>query len=148
MSTLVIIPSFVQTNRATRRLAWSRVGSLAQITQNGLGVSLQHLVCKPEDGKWDLSEESPIEAIPHLHKGQKLTHLSWSPTGSELAVVDANGRISVLIMSLAMNNILVLRSPSKDLEDDLNAPVGMYWLNLDRNVKISERTIYIGLKFS
>jgi mediator of RNA polymerase II transcription subunit 16, fungi type len=95
------------------------------------------LTCKPEDGKWGLSDESLIEAIPHLHKGQALTHLCWSPSGSELAVVDVCGRVSVLTMSMALNNFLVLRSPSKDSEDDLNAPVGMFWLNFDRNVRTS-----------
>lgn len=57
--------------------------------------------------------------------------------GSELAVVDICGRVSILFMSTALNGFNVTRMPTVDQEDDLGGVVGMFWLNLDLHVDVA-----------
>lgn len=63
-----------------------------------------------------------------------LEHISWNHVGSELAVIDVFGRISIYSILIAMNRMVPLRSCAQDLEDDLGAIVGIMWLNPDRTV--------------
>lgn len=69
--------------------------------------------------------------------GGPVQHLSWSPTGTELAVIDAVGRVSILTTYAALNKPGVVRNCSIDNVDDLNGVVGCFWLNTQRPVCIS-----------
>ncbi|GAM41433.1 hypothetical protein TCE0_042r14550 [Talaromyces pinophilus] len=117
-----------------RKIAWSRLGCIAYISQDGLQVIVRHLVCNPTDGKWGLTEEYSQNQIAQLHLGQQLLHLCWNETGSDLAVLDASGRISILSIPAALNSLGVSRQTVVDPPDDGSQVVGMMWMNSNRAV--------------
>lgn len=113
------------------------MGCIASISPDRLRVIVRHLQCRPSDGKWVLGEESSLAPVLEAHNGNQLAHLSWNETGSELAVVDCSGRISIYSISIALNSITGLRQASFDSGDDGNQVVGMMWLNSQRYVRYS-----------
>lgn len=78
-----------------------------------------------------------MNSITEVHGGTQLVHLCWNETGSELAVVDCLGRVSIYSLSLGLNSINCLRQASLDTSDDSNQIVGMMWLNTSRAVSVS-----------
>jgi mediator of RNA polymerase II transcription subunit 16, fungi type len=100
-------------------------------------VILRHLVCKPADGKWTLSEEYQQSQVAQLHVGQQLVHLCWNEVGNDLAVLDVSGRISIFSISTTLNNIAINRQPMLDQPDDGAQVVGMMWMNANRAVSVS-----------
>jgi mediator of RNA polymerase II transcription subunit 16, fungi type len=62
--------------------------------------------------------------------GLALQHLCWSPNGSDLAAIDAVGRVSILTIGTFMNKPSLARSGHTDPTEDMHAVVGAYWLNL------------------
>lgn len=96
---------------------------------------VRHLVCNPTDGKWGLTEEYSQSQIAQLHLGQQLLHLCWNETGSDLAVLDASGRISILSIPAALNSLGVSRQTVVDPPDDGSQVVGMMWMNSNRAVR-------------
>ncbi|KAJ5637510.1 hypothetical protein N7490_007389 [Penicillium lividum] len=117
-----------------QKIAWSRLGCIAYISADGLRVNVCHLKCRPSDGKWVLSEDTPLTTVTEAHGGTSLVHLSWNETGSEMAVVDCLGRISIYSVSIALNSITAVRQTHFDSSDDSNQIVGMMWLNTQRMV--------------
>lgn len=117
-----------------RKVTWSRLGCVAYISPDGVRVNVRHLQCRPSDGKWQLSEESSLAPVTDTHGGSQLMHLSWNETGSELAVVDCLGRVSIYSLPMALNCVTGLRQASVDSGDDSNQIVGMMWLNTSRSV--------------
>ncbi|OKL60129.1 Mediator of RNA polymerase II transcription subunit 16 [Talaromyces atroroseus] len=118
-----------------KKIAWSKLGCIAYISQDGLQVMVRHLVCKPADGKWTLGDEHPQSQIAQLHVGQQLAHLCWNEMGNDLAVLDVSGRISVFSISTTLNNIAVNRQPMLDQPEDGAQVVGMMWMNANRAVR-------------
>ncbi len=115
-------------------MAWSKLGCIAYITHDGQGVDVRNLLCRAGDGKWAMSGDNPVDQVSSVHEQQHLVHLSWNHTGSELAVVDIFGRISIFSILIAMNRFAISRSCVLDQEDDMGAIVGLSWLNIDRPV--------------
>lgn len=113
------------------------MGCIAYVSPDGARVNVRHLQCRPSDGKWVLSEESSLGAVMEAHSGSQLVHLSWNETGSELAVVDCLGRVSIYSISMALNSITGLRQATFDSSDDSNQVIGMMWLNTSRSVSNS-----------
>ncbi|KAJ5714011.1 Mediator complex subunit Med16 [Penicillium malachiteum] len=113
-----------------QKIAWSRMGCIAYISPDGLRVSVRNLKCDSSDGKWVLSEETPLPPITDAHGGHPLVHLSWNETGTEMAVVDYLGRISIYSLSFSLNSITGVRPVHYDSGDDSNQIVGMMWLNI------------------
>lgn len=64
-----------------------------------------------------------------------MVHLSWNEGGSELAIADSAGRVSVFAISMAMNSFGGSRSAMMDADDDGNQVVGLLWLNMNRPVR-------------
>lgn len=120
-----------------RKIAWSRTGCIAYISLDGTRVSVRNLQCSPSDGKWMLSEESPLVPVTEAHGGNILVHLAWNEAGSELAVADCLGRVSIYSISMALNSITGLRQAAFDSSDDCNQVVGMMWLNSNRSVGLA-----------
>lgn len=81
-----------------------------------------------------LGGESFLATVTEAHNGNRLVHLSCNETGSELAVVDCLGRVSIYSISMALNSITGLRQAMLDSSDDSNQVVGMMWLNTTRSV--------------
>ena len=114
-----------------RKVAWSRIGCLAYLSNDNRSVILQHLICDPHTGQWNLSKQYQIHDVRSAHSDTDLVHLSWNHSGSEIAVVDVVGRISVHMVLLAMNRATCVKRCIQDPEDDLNSAVGLMWLYTD-----------------
>lgn len=120
----------------SRKVAWSRLGCIAYISHDGLRVNVRHLQCQPSDGKWVLSDDTPLLPVTEAHGGHPLVHLCWNEMGSELAVVDSSGRVSIYSILVALNSIAGLRQAAFDPDDDGSQIVGIMWLNLQRSVSL------------
>lgn len=134
LSKIPLLPGECTLTRQSRKIAWSNLGCIAYISHDGLRVNVRYLHCQPRDGKWDLSDETPLPSITEIHRGVPLTHLVWNETGSELAVLDLSGRLSVYTITTALNQITVQRPATFDPDDDGNQVVGVIWLNSNRSV--------------
>ncbi|KAL2067489.1 hypothetical protein VTL71DRAFT_1914 [Oculimacula yallundae] len=110
-------------------IAWSKWGSIASVSSNGTALELRHLRCSTEDGTWALSEPTITPNFSSALDGGPLKHISWSPTGSDLAVIDAAGRVTILAIFSALNKPGLSRACQNDPVDDLHGVVGCYWLN-------------------
>ncbi|OJD18828.1 hypothetical protein AJ78_01160 [Emergomyces pasteurianus Ep9510] len=116
----------------SQKVAWSKLGAIAYVSQDGQKVLLRYLHCRPDDGKWTLSEEAPINQVSDAHGGHTIVHLLWNESGSELAIVDSGGRISIVTILTTLNTINFARQASIDSDDDWAQPVGLMWLNVNR----------------
>ena len=97
-------------------------------------MNLRHLECRPSDGKWVLSDDIPLHPVAEAHGGQPLVHLCWNEIGSELAVVDTSGRVSIYNIAISLNSLAGQRQAAFDPVDDTAQIVGMMWLNIQRSV--------------
>lgn len=112
-----------------RSIAWSKWGSIASINANSTGLDLRNLRCHPKTGSWGLSEPHPTPALSTSSDGGLLKHLCWSPTGSELAVIDAAGRVTILAIFSSLNKPTLSRPCHSDPSDDLHGVVASHWLS-------------------
>lgn len=112
-----------------RGVAWSRWGCIASIIENGKNLEFRNLRCHPRDGSWNVSEPT-VAPFNLSSENIPFQHLCWSPNGTDLAVIDAAGRISIFTTSTFLNTPNILRSGQTDPPEDLNAVVGAYWLNV------------------
>jgi mediator of RNA polymerase II transcription subunit 16 len=99
-------------------------------------VNLQHLSCSPRDGQWGLSASYTAEAVSTMHSEHQLVNLCWNHSGAELAIADVFGRISVFVISSALNRIAAVRRCVVDPEDSLSALVGLMWLHTEKAVNL------------
>lgn len=67
---------------------------------------------------------SPWASLP----GGPLVHVIWGPVNSELAIIDAAGRVLIANFSGNLNRPTVTRVWDGDSVDDAQAIVGTYWL--------------------
>ncbi|KAI0432615.1 RNA polymerase II mediator complex subunit Sin4 [Xylaria sp. FL1042] len=109
-------------------LAWSKGGTIASIAQGGQSLELRYLRANPKDATWELSESKVVTPWQNLNGGP-IVHLSWGPASSELAVIDAVGRVLLLNFNSDLNRPLISRRWDGDTVDDLQTIVGTYWLN-------------------
>ncbi|KAI4142263.1 MAG: hypothetical protein LQ341_003264, partial [Variospora aurantia] len=115
------------------KIAWSNQGCIASISSDGHSVSLRNLYCNSATGLWVLSDGEEAKMIALSHNGYPLKHLSWSHAGTELAVTDILGNISVFSLGHAINRCTVSRRCALGAEDNLSVIVGLAWLNQDRS---------------
>ena len=113
-----------------QRIAWSRLGCVASISDDSSAVNIQCLRLNRRTASWELSasytqEIAQDEAVPHVY-----THLCWSSTGTEFAVFDTRGRVDIFGMpaAVALNRFRELGCPNPDQGDELNQAVGAFWL--------------------
>lgn len=115
--------------KISRKITWSKGGCIAYISGDNCNIILKHLICDSYDGQWKLSKGYSLDDLPPVHDGGDIVHLSWSHSGSELAVVDLLGRISVFSIFITMNRLNSSRRCILDPEDHLGAVVGLMWLH-------------------
>ncbi|KAL1954471.1 hypothetical protein VTO42DRAFT_1147 [Malbranchea cinnamomea] len=117
-----------------RKIAWSRTGTIAYISEDGQKVFLRLLVYKTDHAKWSLDDDNPGNLITEAHDDHTFTHLCWNELGTELAIVDSCGRISTFAMSIALNALSSQKPATIDPCDDGNYPVGLMWLSINRPI--------------
>jgi len=76
-----------------------------------------------------------VPQINVIHDGQPIIHLSWNVVGSDLAIVDALGRLSIFTVYISIDRLNCVRAAVMDQDDDLSPLVGFWWLNTDKPVK-------------
>ncbi|KAL9587304.1 MAG: hypothetical protein Q9212_000351 [Teloschistes hypoglaucus] len=74
------------------------------------------------------------KVVSTIHAAHALKHLSWNHSGTELAVTDIFGSLSIFSVSVAINRCTVTKRCALDAEDNLNAIVGLAWLHQDRTL--------------
>ncbi|KIX04634.1 uncharacterized protein Z518_05504 [Rhinocladiella mackenziei CBS 650.93] len=110
------------------RTAWSRHGHIATISDDASTVYVECLRFDHDSKTWCLNGRHALTTL-----FEDATSLAWSSTGGELAVVDVKGRIWIYHNSLiAVNRLNLARQGALDEADELSQPVGMAWLNQDR----------------
>lgn len=110
------------------RVAWSRHGHIASISEDASTVYLECLRFNCDSKTWGLHDRQPLSTI-----FEDATSLAWSSTGSELAIVDVKGRLWIYHNSLAaVNRLILARQGNLDEISDVSQAVGMTWLNQDR----------------
>lgn len=112
-----------------QKIAWSKSGCVASITPDGRGVNLRAFFRNSSDGKWILGEEIPLK-IPQAHDDFPFVHISWGHIGTDLAVLDAAGRIFIFTNMYALGRMMMTRVSTIDQEDEMGAVVGMHWLSI------------------
>ncbi|KAK3996902.1 hypothetical protein QBC44DRAFT_355200 [Cladorrhinum sp. PSN332] len=131
----------LRTRGCCQTVAWSRQGTIASVSKDGMLIDLRFVRCNPENGDWDLSgpnHSPPISCIPDqpatlslASAGAPIVHLAWAPTGNaEIAIIDALGRIAIANFPITLNRPFTARKWDADPVDDLHAVVGCYWLPL------------------
>ena len=95
-----------------------------------------------------MSDETSVDELPNFENANHFTHLTWSPSGPDLAMIDTYGRISIYQISMALNRLSAMRTFTTDLEDNLGAIVGLMWLNSDRHVRLSSTMVNFDAKES
>jgi mediator of RNA polymerase II transcription subunit 16, fungi type len=113
----------------SRGVAWSKWGCIASVIGNGKNLEFRNLRCHPRDGSWDVSEPT-VPPFSLSSDNIPFQHLCWSPNGTDLAAIDAAGRISIFTTSTFLNMPNLVRSGQTDPPEDLNAVIGAYWLNV------------------
>lgn len=99
-------------------------------------MTLRNLYCNPSTGLWTLSDRDDVRTVTLVHEGLTPKHLSWNHSGTELAVTDTLGNISVISILTSINRWVSKRCVW-GAEDNLSDPVGLMWLNQDRLVSFS-----------
>ncbi|KAI0128050.1 RNA polymerase II mediator complex subunit Sin4 [Hypoxylon sp. NC0597] len=108
-------------------VAWSKTGTIASITPDGQQLQLRYIRADNKDAVFSLSEPTtftPWASLP----GGPLVHLTWGPVNSELAVIDAVGRVLILSFHVNLNRPMLSRKWDSDPLDDSQSIVGTYWL--------------------
>jgi len=75
--------------------------------------------------------------LPTGQKFSNIAHIMWNPSGSELTVVDINGRLSIYQTLYALNRVLSVTTQVFEQVDILGGIVGMEWLAATRHVRTS-----------
>jgi mediator of RNA polymerase II transcription subunit 16 len=116
-----------------RRIAWSRLGGIAYISLDNSEVRFRCLRFHSTTAKWELSKDYTIVQRPVTDENYAFAHLEWSQTGTDLAIADIVGRISVYTFSTtAVNHSTAAPIAAVDRQNELDRAVGMFWLNPDR----------------
>ncbi|KAL8948995.1 MAG: hypothetical protein Q9222_004866 [Ikaeria aurantiellina] len=123
-------------NGCSQKIAWSNQGCIATISDNECTVILRSLFCDPHTGLWKLSEGDDGKLITRIHSGYRLEHLSWNHSGTDLAVTDVYGNVSVFSLLVAINRCSLSKPCELGVEDNLSAVVGLMWLNQDRTLPL------------
>lgn len=103
---------------------------------------LRHLMCDTRDAQWKMSQEYYIDGVTTVHNEHQIVHLCWSHSGTELAIVDAFGHLSIYNVLLAINRLNVLRRFASDPDDNLSSVVSLMWVYSDRKVRLLDLDVY------
>jgi len=92
-------------------------------------VHIRLLRIDPATGIWGLSEPTTCEALVGSD-ASPIVHLAWGGTSiiSDLAVIDAAGRIAVVEFSSLLNYGSLVRRWDSEQGDDTHSIVGCLWL--------------------
>jgi hypothetical protein len=129
----------IVTFQRSKRVAWSRLGCVAALSLESLSVNIGHLLFSGAGEKWLLHKEQAIDLSANGENQHPVLQLEWSQSGSDLALADSAGRVTVVnVSAMALNETTVVRPAILDREDELGQVLAMCWLNIDRPVGDSD----------
>ncbi|SEI31966.1 YALIA101S02e06260g1_1 [Yarrowia lipolytica] len=137
---------------ARESISWNRNGIIASIGDEGVETNL--LVCT--DGQdWVLTKptlyapksilQPPTTSFVTPHRA--FCHVEWSPSGSDLAIIDTLGSLYIYSQYTTLSPITCLRKPpSEELTTpiDLNAIVGFTWVAPEKPVILTNPGLKAG----
>ncbi|KIV88878.1 hypothetical protein PV10_08511 [Exophiala mesophila] len=110
------------------RIAWSRHGHIATISDDATTVYIEALESHQPSNTWVLIQRHALSTV-----FENATSLAWSSTGGELVVVDTKAKISIFQTSpTALNRLNLAHQETLDTSTASSPPIGMAWLNQDR----------------
>ena len=117
-------------NGCRQRVVWSRMGCVASLSEDSSSISIQCLRLNRRTAAWELSAKYQLDLVTDDVVPHEYTHLCWSSTGTDLAIVDTRGRVLAFGMSTASaaNRFQDLNFVNTDQGDDLRRAVGVFWL--------------------
>lgn len=129
------------------KIAWSNLGAIAYISHDQMSARICTLAWQPKKERWMLSGDLGLQDAPV--SGSQMAHVSWSPSGVELAVIDVLGRVTIFSSLLAVNRYRqIYTSSAIDAGDDLAAVVGSHWLGTSHSVgRLHSECWYMSLRF-
>ena len=110
-----------------RKLAWSKFGGIASVTNNS-EVQIQAFYYDSTARDYVLSQPKRLD-FPKSPPRQPIQHLSWNKNGSDLVAVDVAGNILIFSLLVAINRLKFTRSFASDETSFLGQVVGMEWLS-------------------
>ncbi|KAF2002790.1 hypothetical protein P154DRAFT_520560 [Amniculicola lignicola CBS 123094] len=113
----------------SQKIAWSKSGCVAYITNDGYGVNLRVFSRDSETGVWDLGKDTSLQ-IPHGSDDFPFANLSWSHLGNDLAVMNAAGHVMIFSCAMALDRMTFMRADLTQPESESDAVVGMHWLTI------------------
>ncbi|KAH8731138.1 mediator complex, subunit Med16 [Phaeosphaeriaceae sp. PMI808] len=112
-----------------QKIAWSKNGCVAHISPDGYTINLKVFSRDTDTGKWDLRKDVPLK-VPQGREEFPFVHLSWSHLGTDLAVMDAAGRVMVFSSAMALDRMQFIRAELAHPEAEVDGVVGMHWLGI------------------
>jgi hypothetical protein len=97
------------------------------VTPDGFGVNLCVFARENETGKWDLGTDVQLD-LPQHHDEFRLTHLSWSHLGNDLAVVNEAGHVMIFSCAMVLDRMNFMRTELSQSDSEGDGVVGMHWL--------------------
>ncbi|CAN6675027.1 hypothetical protein TRVA0_080S00100 [Trichomonascus vanleenenianus] len=131
----------LQRSGCSDSIAWSKNGAIARIWKSTAYIS--YLVCK--NGRdWEIAAPVAINAI----EGALLCHVSWSPSGADLACIDTQGDISIhsLASGTGVQCVFNPKTTTNAIQQqypnhETSAIVGFKWLDLDKGLLVASPAI-------
>jgi mediator of RNA polymerase II transcription subunit 16 len=63
-----------------------------------------------------------------MPEGHEIVHLSYSPMGNDLAVIDSAGRLMLYTTGFTLYSMMLMHTAAHDSDDEMNAIGGLHWL--------------------
>lgn len=126
------------------RIAWSSKGSIAYVSDSSV-VNVTNLTCL--DGEtWDFCKPYKLYPIDSNNEPTPITFLSWCSSGSDLAVADENGHISIYTQSAVemgamQKQTIYEKSPQVQQPPELNKIVGFKWFDTDNTITLTSPAV-------
>ncbi|QDS74407.1 hypothetical protein FKW77_005772 [Venturia effusa] len=109
-----------------QKIAWSRFGCIAAVSEAGRGVDLYTYNRDPKRGSWNITR--PIPLPTPIAENHHIAHVTWSHMGNDLTVVDNCGRILIYSTGFALGQMIQVRPANNDPDDELSSLAGLHWL--------------------
>jgi mediator of RNA polymerase II transcription subunit 16 len=110
------------------------MGGIASISTDAKSIDQYVMIRNVKNGSWSLSK--PVALWPQLADSHHIVHVAWNFIGTELAVVDSSGGVSIFqSTSSSLGQMQSKRSGLNDHISDLHTIVGLHWLTVSNYIQ-------------
>ena len=105
------------------------MGGIASISADSKSFEQYVIIRNAKNGSWSLSK--PVSVWPLLDDAHHIVHLAWNFIGTELAVVDSSGRLTIYQNAgVSLGEMAPSRQGTNDPNTDMHSIVGLQWLSV------------------